>query len=117
MKLRSAIDLLSLSSNLYLILKDKEMIEHVKSLVDKGKQKLNEGIDEEFGETEFLEKILVKAKEIRHEFEERVKEEVSKVLDKAGVARKEELSMLNAKIEALEKRINLMEAQILKSGQ
>lgn len=117
MKAKSIIELLTLSSNLYLIAQDKEVMEHLTKLAKKGKDKLDHMMESPDGEgtedTELLQKIINKAKVVREELEEKVEEIATKVYKKMHIAHTDDIKMLQAKIEALENRINLMEAHVL----
>ena len=83
MKTKTLIELLTLSSNLYLIAKDKEFLNRLNEMAEKGKKKINQVMDEfsEEGEDEeqFLHKILHKAQQAKEELE-RAKQEVEKII-------------------------------------
>lgn len=119
MRAKTLIELLTLSSNLYLIAKDKEVMDQLSKLASKGKDKLNnmlEGSEGEEGEeNELLCKIVNKAKEAKEELEKRVEEIAVKVYKKMHIAHTDNLKALLVKIETFEKRLNLIEARISNS--
>lgn len=116
MKGKTLIELLTLSSNLYMIAKDKEVMDQLKKWADKGKDKLNhlmEDTGDESDGTAFLQKITDKAKEARHELEQRMEQVAVKAYKKMHIAHTDDLKSVLTSIETLEKKFNLLEARIL----
>jgi len=117
MKARTLVELLTLSSNLYMMSKDKELMEKLHNMADKGKDKINSFMssttrDEEGNEMEFLQKIAIKAHEVKEEMEHKIGEMVAQFYEKVNIAHTDEIQKLNVKIEDLSKQIALLEARL-----
>jgi polyhydroxyalkanoate synthesis regulator phasin len=120
MKARTLVELLTLSSNLYLISKDKEMLSKLHNLADKGKEKINEFMsssvkDKDGNEMEFLEKLALKAHDVKEELEAKIAEMVEAFYKKVNIAHVNEIKSLHAKIDELSKEIGLLEARMNRS--
>jgi uncharacterized protein YdaU (DUF1376 family) len=115
MKAKTILDLLNLSSNIYLIARDKELIEKIASLSEKGKEKIND-LKEEFFEGEdegqFMNKLLSKLNEAKQELETKIEEVATSVYKKMNIAHTDDVQILNNKIEQLQKDLALIEARI-----
>lgn len=115
MKAKTILELLNLSSNIYLIAKDKKLIEKISELSDKGKEKLNELKEEylEDGEEDlFVNKLLSKLQEAKQELEIKIEEGAAKVYHKMNIAHTDQIKNLNEKIDELKKELGLLEARI-----
>jgi polyhydroxyalkanoate synthesis regulator phasin len=113
MKARTIIDLLTLSSNLYLIAKDKQLMDDLSEFASKGKEKFDsfmEGTEDEDSQVRaIIHKVIDKAKEAKEELEEKVEEIAIEVYKKLHIAHTNEISLLNEKIAMLERRIESFE--------
>ena len=121
MKTKTIIELLTLSSSLYMLSKDTEMMEKLKEMVEKGKDRVNKAMatpqtDEEGNELEFLDKLIIKAAEAKAELEERIEKAVAEFYHKANIAHTDEIRALNERLAEAEKTIALLEAKVNKQG-
>ncbi|SNR32268.1 hypothetical protein [Lutibacter flavus] len=119
MKTKSIIELLTLSSSLYILARDTELLERIKELSEKGKTEVNKIIsesklDENGNELEFADKILLKTHELREELNEKIEELVTKLYKKINIAHVEEVKALNEKLEKADMAIALLEARLNK---
>lgn len=119
MKTKPIIELLTLSSSLYILARDTELLDKIKELSEKGKDEVHRIIsevklDENGNEIEFVDKIILKAEELTEELNEKVEELVIKFYKKINVAHIEEIKALNAKLEKADMAIALLEARLNK---
>jgi polyhydroxyalkanoate synthesis regulator phasin len=117
MKTKTLIELLTLSSSIYILAKDTQLLEKIKEFSEKGKDEINKIIsesqlDEEGNELEFVEKIILKTHELREELNEKIEELVIKFYKKINVAHLDEIKALNEKIEKSDMAIALLEARL-----
>jgi polyhydroxyalkanoate synthesis regulator phasin len=119
MKAKSILELLTLSSSLYVLARDTELLEKIKELSEKGKDEIDKIIsesklDENGNELEFVDKIILKTQELKDELDKKVEELVIKFYKKIHVAHVEEIKALNEKIEKADMAIALLEARLNK---
>lgn len=119
MKTKSIIELLTLSSSLYILARDTELLEKIKELSEKGKDEINKiiadsKVDENGNELEFADKVLLKAHELKEELNEKLEELVIKFYKNIHIAHVEEVNALNEKIEKADMAIALLEARLNK---
>ena len=119
MRTKTFVDLLLLSSNLYLIAKDTDAIEKIKEYSEKGKDKINNFVkekvlDSEGNELEFVDKMMVKIKEAKQELEDKIEHVVERMYDKMKIAHTNEVDALQEKIEALTKDLSSATTRIKK---
>jgi len=117
MKTKTLIELLTLSSSLYFIIKDTELIDKISEYSEKGKKGLNKmmsesTLDENGNELEFTDKIIIKAHELKEELHEKIEELVLKFYKKINVANLDEIKALNEKLEKANEMIALLEARL-----
>ncbi|GAA0875612.1 hypothetical protein GCM10009118_20210 [Wandonia haliotis] len=117
MKAKTFLELMTLSTNLYVLSQDEQMMSKLKSFLEKGKDKVNEFVaepvlDEEGNELEFIDKLLKKAHEAREEMNQKVEETVAALYQKMNIAHVEQINELNLRIEDLNKQLALAEARI-----
>lgn len=122
MKTKSILELLTLSSSLYILARDTELLGRIKELSEKGKDEINKIIsesklDENGNELDFVDKIILKTQELKEELNEKVEEQVIKFYKKINVAHTEEIKALNEKIEKADMAIALLEARLNKLDQ
>ncbi|MBI4947002.1 MAG: hypothetical protein HY840_11455 [Bacteroidetes bacterium] len=118
MKARTLIDLLTLSSNMYLIAKDDDFWKQLNAITEEGKNTFNKVIEElidEEGEEAYsmLKKIISKAKEAREELEKKMEEISVKAYKKMHIVHTDEIKKLDMEIEQLKKQLGLAEARIV----
>ncbi len=119
MKTKTILELLTLSSSLYFIARDTQILDKINALSEKGKDNINRvlsetQLDENGNELEFADKIILKAHELREELNEKIEELVAKFYKKINVAHLDEIKALNIKLEKLEASVALLEARINK---
>ena len=117
MKTKTLLELLTLSSSLYFMLKDSNLVERFNELSEKGKDDLNKvasevQLDDDGNELEFIDKIIFKTSQLKDELEEKVEELVVKFYKKINVAHLDEITALNEKLEESDKKIALLEARL-----
>lgn len=118
MKAKSIIDLLTLSTNLYMISKDEEFMHNMNEMLKKGKEKVT-GLAEslaampEEGDEKMISQLVQKAKEAREQLESRIELIAEKVYAKLHIAHTQETTRLAAEIEKLKRELALAESRIL----
>lgn len=123
MKTKTIIELLTLSSSIYVLVKDTELIDRINEFSEKGKDGINKifeksQLDENGNELEFADKIILKTNELKEELYKKIEELVAQFYKKINVAHLDEIKALNenlekssASIALLEARINVLEAK------
>lgn len=114
MRAKTMIELLTLSTNLYLIARDKEVMENVTKLVNKGKEKWDQAVepDEDGEEVDLMQKIISKAKQAKEELDKKMEEIAVKAYTKMHIAHTDDLKALEEKVEILEKQLNLIQVRV-----
>jgi len=115
MKARTLIELLTLSTNIYMITKDEKLLNNLNEMAQKGKVKLGELVDEFSGDEndeKLMEKLLHKAQQAKEEFEHKMEEVAKKVYEKVNIAHTDQIKSLEAKIEQLKKELSLTETRV-----
>ena len=117
MKAKTLVELLSLSATLYTIGKDEDFFHRLEEMAVKGKQKIGDLIEDfsdegEDGESKLIAKLIHKAKQAKEELENRMEETAVKVYRKMNIAHADDLKSVLHKIEIMEKKLNLFEAQL-----
>lgn len=133
MRVRTLVDLLTLSTNVYMLSKDQEFMKNFTEMANKGKQKFDKFMEDITTETEtgndsenvgaasngngkgtvIMEKLMQKAKEAKEELEEKMEEVAKKVYAKMHIAHTEQVDELNKEIETLKKELALAESRIV----
>lgn len=125
MRVRTLVDLLTLSTNVYMISKDEEFMKNLSEMADKGKKKFEKFMDDISTEPEgeeategsngqkIVQRLVEKAKEAKEEFESRMEEVAKRVYAKMHIANTEEVSQLKDEIESLKKELALAESRII----
>ncbi|SNR69384.1 hypothetical protein SAMN06265371_1093 [Lutibacter agarilyticus] len=119
MKTKSILELLTLSSSLYILARDTELLNRIKELSEKGIDEINKivsesKLDKNGNELEFVDKIILKTLELKEELNDNLEELVVKFYKKINVAHLEEINALNKKIEKSDMAIALLEARLNK---
>jgi polyhydroxyalkanoate synthesis regulator phasin len=117
MKTKTFLELMTLSSNLYLIAKDSNALEKIHEYSEKGKDAINEFVkekitDSEGNELEFVDKMVLKMHEAKEELENKIETVVESMYDKMKIAHTNQINDLEAKIETLSKELSLATAKI-----
>ncbi|MBT8266716.1 MAG: hypothetical protein KJP20_09260 [Bacteroidia bacterium] len=119
MKTKTILELLTLSSSLYYLAKDTNVLDRLNELSEKGKENINKivsesHLDESGKELEFVDKIILKTHELKEELNEKVEELVVKFYRKINVAHLDEIKALKDKLEKLDATVALLEARLNK---
>lgn len=117
MRTKTFLELLTLSSNLYVIAKDTNALEKIHEYSQKGKEAINnfasEKITDENGnELEFVDKMVLKLHEAKEELEQKIESVVETVYEKMHVAHTSQIKELEDKIESLSKELSLATKKI-----
>ena len=117
MKTKTLIELLTLSSSLYYIAKDTQLIDRFNELSGKSKDSLNKFIsetqlDDDGNEIEFVDKIILKTHQAKEELEQKIEELIVKFYKKVNIAHTDEIIALNEKLEKANRKIALIEARL-----
>ena len=115
MKAKTLVELLSLTSSLYVLSKDTEVMDRLKEMAEKGKDRVNKAMsspeyDEEGNELEFIDKLIRKAGQAKDELEAQIEEAVAKFYKKVNIAHTDEIRALKERLSEAEKKIALLEA-------
>lgn len=118
MRAKSLIELLTLSTNLYMISKDEEFMQNLTEMVKKGKKKASDLIDEfsageDEGEEMLLQKFLHKAQKAKEELEQKIENAAIKVYEKMHIAHADELKKLAEEVERLRRELAVAESRIV----
>jgi polyhydroxyalkanoate synthesis regulator phasin len=117
MKTKTLIELLTLSSNMYLIAKDDDFWKRVSEMTENGRKTINkvmdEFADEESEENSMLQKLISKAKQAHEELEQKMEEVAVKAYKKMRIAHTDEIKKLETEMELLKKQLALAEARII----
>ena len=119
MKTKTILELLTLSSSLYYIAKDTQLLEKISEYSEKGKDNLNKmmsgsELDANGNELEFVDKIILKTQQLKEELNEKIEAKVAKFYKKINVAHLDEIKALNERIEKLDMTVALLEARLNK---
>ena len=115
MKAKNLLQLISLTTSLYMMSKDEKLMAKVSDMTKKGKDKLNDLYNDltDNDEEELTEKILKKAVELKDEIETKIEETALKVYHKMKIANTDEIVNLQSQIEIVKKELALAEAKII----
>src|SRR5579872_5766322 len=90
MKARTLIELLTLSTNIYMISKDEKLMNNLTEMKKKGRETLEGWIDDlrnsDEDEGKLTEKLIHKAIQVKHELEETMEDVARKVYEKMNIA-------------------------------
>ncbi len=119
MKAKTLLELMTLSSNLYMLSKDEDLMNRLKDMAEKGKERVNKAMsedmkDEEGNELEFVDKVIRKASQAKEELEDKIEELVAKFYKSINVAHLDEIRALNEKLDQSQRAISLLEARLNK---
>lgn len=119
MRTKTLVELMTLTSSLYVLSKDTELMERLKEMAEKGKDKVNQAmaspeVDEDGNELEFVDKLIRKAGQAKEELESKIEEVVAQFYQKVNIAHTDEIRALNERLSQAEKTIALLEARLNK---
>ena len=118
MRVKSLIELLTVSTNLYMISKDEEFMQNLSEMIQKGKKKAEDIIDEfsdesEEGEEKLIQKLLHKVQKAKVELDKKIEETAAKVYEKMHIAHADELKKLSEEVDRLKRELSLTEARVV----
>ena len=119
MKTKTILELLTLSSSLYILAKDSNLLDRFNEISEKGKDGLNklaseEQYDGEGNQLEFLDKVIQKSVQAKEELEQKIEELIVAFYKKINVAHTDEIMALNEKLKKADRTIALLEARLNK---
>tara|TARA_R110002050_G_scaffold233604_1_gene369514 strand:+ start:48793 stop:49164 length:372 start_codon:yes stop_codon:yes gene_type:complete len=117
MKTKTILEWLTLSSSIYFLAKDTQLLDRIKEFSEKGKDEINKivsefQLDENGNELEFVDKLILKTHELKEELDDKIEELVIKFYKKINVAHLDEIKALNEKLEKSDSAIALLEARL-----
>ncbi len=115
MRAKTVLELLSLSSNLYLIAKDKDLFEKLSVAYETGKHKVEEWSDEfseEDGEEQIMHKLMHKATQMKLELDKKMEEVAVAVYKKMNIAHADDLNKLAEQVKQLQSELALAQSKI-----
>ena len=117
MKMKSFLELLTLSSNLYVIAKDTDALEKIHNYSEMGKDKINSFVkdkitDADGNELEFVDKLVVKLHEAKESLEDKIGSVVVEMYHKMNIAHTDQIENLEANIKSLTKEVSLAKSRI-----
>lgn len=115
--MKSFLELLTLSSNLYVIAKDTDALEKIHNYSEMGKDKINSFVkdkitDADGNELEFVDKLVVKLHEAKESLEDKIESVVTEMYHKMNIAHTGQIENLEEKIESLTKELSLAQSRI-----
>lgn len=119
MKTKTLLELVMLSSSIYHLAKDAEVLERINQMSEKGKDNINKVasetiLDDDGQPLELMDKIIYKTSQLKEEFEEKIEELVVKFYKKINVAHLDDIRALSEKLEKADMAIALLEARLNK---
>jgi polyhydroxyalkanoate synthesis regulator phasin len=119
MKARTLVELAAISSTLYTLSKDQELLDKLNQWAEKGKEKINrfvkdKVVDEDGRELDFMEKLASRIETSRHELEERVSELVKSTYERLHIAHSGEIEKLDDRVQTLKKELSILQAKVNK---
>ena len=119
MKTKTLLELVMLSSSIYHLAKDAEVLERINQMSEKGKDNINKVasetiLDDDGQPLELMDKIIYKTSQLKEEFEEKIEELVIKFYKKINVAHLDDIKALEEKVENADRAIALLEARLNK---
>jgi len=119
MKTRTLIELVTLSSSLYVLARDTHFLDKFGEWSEGKAKDVNEIasetiLDDDGNELELFDKIKLKAEQVKTELEAKIEEVVSKVYKKINIAHLNDINALKDKLENADATIALLEARLNK---
>jgi polyhydroxyalkanoate synthesis regulator phasin len=117
MKAKTFLELISLSTTIYTISKQTDLLEKIGDLTDQGKEKLNDFmkekmVDEQGNEIEFVDKLVLKIQEAKKDLEDKIGEVVASFYEKINIVHTDQLKAMEERLDQLTKSLALAEARI-----
>ncbi len=117
MKAKTLLELLTLSSSLYFLARDTQLLDRINEMSEKGRESINKvasesELDEDGNELEFIDKIILKTSQVKEELEQKIEELVVAFYKKANIAHLDEIKALKEKADKSDQTIALLEARL-----
>ena len=117
MKTKTLLELITLTSSLYVFIKDSHLIDRFNEISAKGKEGINKmasesQLDADGNEMELMDKIIHKTGQLKDEIEEKIAELVAEFYKKVNIAHLDEIEALKEKLEKSDELIALLEARV-----
>ena len=117
MRVKTLIELMTLSASVYHLAKDSQLIDRINQLKEQGRDDFNkfasEPLTDKYGnELELFDKIILKANELKDEMDEKMEELVLTFYKKINITHADEMRAMEAKLAESDKVIALMEARL-----
>lgn len=117
MKTKTFLELVSLSSAIYTLSKQTDLVDKITAYAEKGKDKFNEFVkekmvDDEGNELEFLDKLATRIQDAKSDLEEKIGEVITSFYEKIHLVHTEQLNKLEQQITDLSRSLTLAEAKI-----
>lgn len=111
MKAKTVLELLAVTTNLYAMSKDKELIDKLTAMAEKGKDKIEDFVADfkENDEESILAKLVLKAQQAKEEFEHKMEDVAERIYKKMQIAHINDIKDLQNKIDQL--NVSLYEAE------
>lgn len=119
MKTKTLIELITLSSSLYVLARDTHVLDKLNEWSEDKAKDINDiasdsMLDEDGNELELLDKIKLKAEQVKDELETKIEDIVAKVYKKINIAHLDDIKALEIKLEKADITIALLEARLNK---
>lgn len=119
MKTKTLIELITLSSSLYVLARDTHVLDKLNEWSEEKTKDINDiasdsMLDEDGNELELLDKIKLKAEQVKDELEAKIEDIVAKVYKKINIAHLDDIKALEIKLEKADRTIALLEARLHK---
>jgi hypothetical protein len=117
MKTKTLIELVTLSSSLYVLGRDTHLFEKFNEWAEDMTRDVNDAaskpmLDENGEELELIDKVKIKAEQLKEELEAKIEEIVAKVYKKINIAHLDDITALQVKLEKADATIALLEARL-----
>jgi polyhydroxyalkanoate synthesis regulator phasin len=117
MKARTLLELVTLSTTLYTISKETQVLEKLSELGEKGKRKINSLakerlFDDKGNEVEFVEKMLQKAREAKEDLDVKITGLIEDFYEKINVAHVKQVEVLEQKLAEMNKNLTDTETRL-----
>jgi BMFP domain-containing protein YqiC len=119
MKTKTLIELITLSSSLYVLARDTHLIDKLGEWTEEKAKDVNDiasqtTLDKDGNELELIDKIKLKAEQVKEELETKIEDVVAKVYKKINIAHLDDIKALQEQLEKADAKIALLEARLNK---
>ena len=119
MKTKTLIELVTLSSSLYVLARETHLLDKISEWSDDKARDVNElaseaMLDEEGNELELIDKIKLKAEQVKTELETKIEDIVTKMYKTIKIAHLDDIKAIQENLEKADAKIALLEARLNK---